>query len=64
MKLMDVPASELLSPDVLPSDFEASGRAAASSWGQAALEKARPSVSPADLKDHQARMPCSLGGAA
>lgn len=42
MKLMDVPASELLSPDVLPSDFEA------------ALEKVRPSVSPADLKDHEA----------
>eukprot|EP00913_Durusdinium_trenchii_P028257 g26487.t1 len=41
MKLMDVPASELLSPDVIPSDFEA------------ALEKVRPSVSPADLKEHE-----------
>lgn len=42
MKLMDVPAIELLSPDVLPTDFDA------------ALEKVRPSVSPADLKDHEA----------
>mmetsp|Transcript_7334 Transcript_7334/g.20326 ORF Transcript_7334/g.20326 Transcript_7334/m.20326 type:complete len:448 (-) Transcript_7334:143-1486(-) len=41
MSLMDVPAAELLEPKVLVSDFEA------------ALEKCRPSVSPADLKAHE-----------
>jgi len=41
MTLMEVPASELLSPDVEASDFEV------------ALEKVRPSVSPGDLKSHE-----------
>jgi len=41
MTLMQVPPAELLSPDVLPSDFEA------------ALENCRPSVSSKDLKAHE-----------
>mmetsp|Transcript_6257 Transcript_6257/g.14217 ORF Transcript_6257/g.14217 Transcript_6257/m.14217 type:complete len:442 (+) Transcript_6257:59-1384(+) len=41
MTLMQVPAAELLSPDVVADDFEA------------ALIKSRPSVSPGDLKAHE-----------
>mmetsp|Transcript_21373 Transcript_21373/g.60167 ORF Transcript_21373/g.60167 Transcript_21373/m.60167 type:complete len:450 (+) Transcript_21373:55-1404(+) len=41
MTLMQVPPEELLEPDILPSDFET------------AIEKVRPSVSQADLRQHQ-----------
>jgi len=41
MSLMSVPGEELLEPKVLAADFDI------------ALEKCRPSVSPADLKAHE-----------